>query len=119
MAGAANAFPVRVLIDSEHPGLRPGVTAEVTLLLGDSNTEQAYLLPISAFGAEADGSGSFVFRFNAESSIVEKVRVEADVEVRDNHVVVREGIEAGDVIVTAGVTFLRDGQKVRLLADAG
>ncbi len=118
VAGAANAFPVRVLIDSEHPGLRPGVTAEVTLLLGEANVDQAYLLPISALGAEVDGSGSFVFRFNADTSSVEKVSVGRG-EVRDNHMVVREGVRAGDVIVTAGVSFLRDGQKVTLLAEAG
>ncbi len=118
VAGAANAFPVRLLIDSEHPGLRPGVTAEVTLLLGGDDAAQSYLVPLSAVGVEADGSSSFVFRFNRETSSVEKVPVVRG-EIRDNHMIVQEGIVAGDLIVTAGVTFLREGQKVKLLADAG
>ena len=31
------------------------------------------------------------------------------------HVVIGSGIEAGDIVVTAGVQALRPGQKVRLL----
>ena len=34
---------------------------------------------------------------------------------RDSTVIVNEGLMAGDVVAVAGVSFLRDGQEVRLL----
>jgi multidrug efflux pump subunit AcrA (membrane-fusion protein) len=37
--------------------------------------------------------------------------------VDDNVIAVLEGLEEGDVIATAGVTFLREGQQVTLLDD--
>ncbi len=35
--------------------------------------------------------------------------------VRENDVAVLEGLEEGEIIATAGVPFLRDGQQVTLL----
>jgi len=37
--------------------------------------------------------------------------------VRDNRVLISEGITAGDIVAVAGVSFLRDGQKVKLLSE--
>jgi len=39
--------------------------------------------------------------------------------VAGNDVVVTEGLQAGDIVVTAGAHQLKEGQKVRLLSDAG
>jgi multidrug efflux pump subunit AcrA (membrane-fusion protein) len=33
----------------------------------------------------------------------------------DNNVAVKEGVKPGDIIVVAGVSFLEDGQKVKLM----
>lgn len=38
--------------------------------------------------------------------------------IRENMIVVLDGLEEGDRIASAGVSFLKDGQEVRLL-DAG
>ena len=38
--------------------------------------------------------------------------------VRENQVIVIDGVEAGERVASAGVSFLRDGQKVKLLADS-
>ena len=35
--------------------------------------------------------------------------------VRDNQVVISEGLEGGDIIAVAGVSFLSDGQRVKLM----
>jgi len=37
--------------------------------------------------------------------------------VRDNEIAVLEGLEEGEIIATAGVPFLRDGQPVTLLDE--
>jgi len=115
VAGTANAFPVRVVVNSDNPAIRPGVTAEVNLVLGDEGGDRAYLIPISALGGLPDGSSDYVFKYNSDTSTVSRVLVNSGSGVRDNHIIVSEGVTAGDVIVTAGVSFLRDGQKVRLM----
>ena len=38
--------------------------------------------------------------------------------VRENRLIVVDGLKAGDRVASAGVSFLREGQKVKLLADS-
>jgi RND family efflux transporter MFP subunit len=117
VAGTANAFPIRVLVDAENPAIRPGVTAEASLVLGGEAEARAYLLPISALDSGADPLSGFVFRVDRESMTVSRVPV-SDVDIRGNMVAISSNIEPGDLIVTAGVSFLSDGQAVQLWNQA-
>lgn len=117
VAGTANAFPVKLTIDAhdEDVRIRPGITAEVTLLLGDDQGEGAYLIPITAI-VPGVGSEKHVFVFDAASSMVKKTAIEGG-GIRDSNIIVSKGLKAGDIIAVAGVSFLRDGQKVRLMEE--
>ena len=67
--------------------------------------------------APGDQAGSgYVFKFDPEAGAVSKVAISGD-EGRDNMIAVSEGVEAGDILAAAGVSFLRDGQKVKLLGE--
>jgi multidrug efflux system membrane fusion protein len=113
VAGGANAFPVKVTIEADNPRIRPGITAEVILLLGDEQGETAYLIPIEALAPGGSESKSYVFVFDPETSTVKKTAIESG-SFRANNIVVKKGLRVGDIIAAAGVSFLRDGQKVRL-----
>jgi len=115
VAGAANAFPVKVTIDpvADDVRIRPGITAEVNLLLGGEQEDGAYLIPVGALSPGAE-SEKFVFVYNPETSTVQRTAIE-DGGIRDSDMVVTSGLSAGDIIAVAGVSFLRDGQKVRLM----
>lgn len=115
VAGAANAFPVKLTIAANDADvrIRPGITAEVTLLLGDDRGEGAYLIPVAAI-VPGVGSEKHVFVFDAATSTVKKTAIE-DGGIRDSNIIVSKGLKAGDLIAVAGVSFLRDGQKVRLM----
>lgn len=113
VAGSANAFPVRMAISSDNERIRPGLTAEVTLLLGEEDERASYLVPLGALSADPAGQGAFVYRYDAETSTVRRVDVQSG-EILGGDIVVKQGISAGDVIVVAGVSFLQDGQQVRL-----
>ena len=113
-AGAANAFPIRVTIQGGDPRVRPGLTTEVSLLLGEGEEDQAFLVPLSAVGFGADGSYGYVYRYRADDSSVERVAVEQG-GIRGDNIVVTRGLRNGDIVVTAGVSFLQDGQPVRLM----
>ncbi len=117
VAGTANAFPIRILVDAENPAVRPGVTSEASLVLGNPEGDGGYLLPVSALRAAPDGEGAVIFRVDQDTLTVSAVPI-FDTEIRDNLVAVEGAIEPGDIVVTAGVSFLRDGQAVRLMDDA-
>ena len=118
-ASTGNAFPVRADMVEAPPGLRPGMTAEVRFestasVRADGVIDvEGYLLPIAAVLMEADSRFS-VFVFDPETSTVAKRPVRQG-GVRDNDVAILEGLEPGEIVATAGVTFLRDGQEVRLV----
>ena len=57
-----------------------------------------------------------VFVYDPTTSTVSTRSVETG-GVRDNAIAVLDGLEEGEVIATAGVSFLRDGQQVTLLDE--
>ena len=99
--------------------IRPGMTAEVNIMLHDETRNSGYLVPIAAIapGNNKDELG-YVYIFDPETSTVRKTTIvlPKDPSGRQNNMVpIIEGISAGDVIAVAGVSFLSDGQKVRLM----
>lgn len=118
-AETGNVFPVKVAILEQNENALPGMTTEVSLILGGDDASESYLVPISAIAPgpnpEAAREG-YVFVFDPETSAVKKTPVKA-AGVRDNMAVITEGVTAGDVVAIAGVTFLADGQEVKLLAQ--
>lgn len=118
VAGAANAFPIKVTVEADHPDIRPGITAEVTLLFPDNAEHPGYLVPIGALTSGGSDGGTYVFVFDADSSTVVRTAIESG-GYRDSNVIVNQGLEAGDVVAVAGVSFLRDGQAVKLLPQFG
>ena len=115
VASEANAFPVKVALLDPPDDVLPGMTAEASMILGADAENVSYLVPVSALvGADEPGTG-FIFVFDPATSTVVKTKIRG-ASVRDNRVVVAEGIEAGDVIAVAGASFLRDGQKVKLMS---
>jgi multidrug efflux pump subunit AcrA (membrane-fusion protein) len=89
------------------------VTIEEPLIGGRSG----FLVPLSVLapegGKELQGVGT-VFLYDSGSSTVKKHGITLG-GVRDNRLVVTEGLEAGDIVASAGVSYLIDGQKVKLL----
>ncbi len=116
-AEQVSAFPVVVRLDNSTPGLNAGMSVEVTIeepLIGGGS---GFLVPLSVLvpeGGKVLQTTGTVFRYDEASSTVRKRTITAG-GVRDNRLVVTEGIVAGDILASAGVTYLSDGQKVKLL----
>jgi RND family efflux transporter MFP subunit len=114
VANQANAFPVNVAISDSSEKVRPGISAEVTLMLAGTATETSFLVPISVISAGESNAQAVVYVFDPETSTVQK-RTVTLAGIRDNNVIVKEGLESGEIIAVAGVSFLQDGQKVTLM----
>ena len=115
VAEAANAFPVKAALLAGSDEVLPGMTAEAVLLLGGEDDGTSYLVPLAAIAPGEEPGVGFVFVFDPENGTVRRTEVRA-AGVRDNQVVVAEGISGGDVVAVAGVSFLTDGQQVKLMA---
>ena len=116
-AGSGNTFPVKAAL-VEPPDVRAGMTAEVSVLLGEEDGESAgYLIPLSAI-APGDNSGEgIVFIYDRETATVRRTVVEAT-QALEGNVIAVTGVGAGDVLASAGVNFLVDGQRVELMVPA-
>lgn len=113
-AGKANAFPIKAGLTDPPDSIRSGMTAETTIILAEEGRDSTYLVPISAISpADKPGEG-FVFLFDPGSQTVKRSPIKGK-GATDNFAHIFEGIKAGDIVASAGVSFLRDGQKVKLM----
>ena len=116
-AGTANAFPAKARLTDPPEAIRPGMTADVTVPLAGSEAQAtAYLVPVTALAPGEEPEQGYVFVYDKASSTVQRKTVRFRPGVgTDALVPIQEGVQVGDVIAVAGVTFLTDGQRVKLM----
>ncbi len=114
-------FPVTVTLDTLPEALRPGMAAEVSFDFGEAAAKgpPRFRVPPFAVGEDRKGRHVFVVKpAEAGFGTVERRGVEVG-ELSADGFEVKTGLKAGELLVTAGVTKLEDGRKVRLPELAG
>jgi RND family efflux transporter MFP subunit len=114
----ANAFPVKVGLIDPSEKVKPGMTAEANLSLKDENRKPGYLVPIQALLPSPEPDRGHAFVYDPQTSTVKKTPVHSQ-GIAEKRVIIDEGLEAGDIIAVAGVSFLADGMEVKLLEGKG
>lgn len=99
---------VKITLDEAPEAFRLGTT--ITALRSNGNHQEQISLPLSAL-LEQDGK-TYVWIADAQSQTVRRQPVEVVRRTDQNFIV--EGLEDGQLIVSAGVNSLQDGQKVKL-----
>jgi RND family efflux transporter MFP subunit len=118
---AATTFPVTVQLQEEFPALRSGMSVEVAFqYIPESETGEPIVtglaVPIAAI-LMGEEKTTFVFIYDEKSSSVKKTQIKI-LNLRENDVIIEpETLKAGDILATAGVQFLTDGQKVNLMKE--
>ncbi|WOH36515.1 efflux RND transporter periplasmic adaptor subunit [Thalassotalea fonticola] len=119
-AQSANAFPVTVILAETNNKLRAGMTAEVDFVfdgIGRTGYKgKTIAVPMTALRAGLDQK-SYVFVYDIEASVVRLRQVQTE-NILNNLVYLSSGLSDGEIIATAGVAFLRDGQQVTLLDNS-
>jgi len=112
----SNAFPVKVRLTGPTEKISPGMTAEVSLVLEKERQEQeaGFRIPIQAILPAREIGQGYIFVYNPATSTVQKRLVET-IRGEQNMAIVYKGLSAGDIIAVAGVGFLADGMKVKLM----
>ena len=117
----ASTYPVTVQLQEQFDDFRSGMSVEVAFeFIPESETGEPLVTglaaPLSAF-IVGEEKTSFVFIYDKQSSTVKKTPVKT-LALRENDVIVEPGaLKAGDIIATAGVQFLTDGQRVNLMKE--
>lgn len=116
-ADQVSAFPVVVSLDNNAAGLNAGMSVEVAIeepLIGGGN---GFLVPLSVLSPEGGKDLqrlATVFVYDRATSTVQKRQITVG-GIRGNDLVVTAGLATGDLVASAGVSYLVDGQKVKLL----
>ena len=106
---ASRTYAVRVAVERPPQAMRLGMTATVALTLEDEAS--AVVVPLTAL-TESDGR-TVAFVVDAVNKVVRKTTVDIG-GVGEHGVQIVRGLQIGDMVVSAGVQFLRDGMHVRL-----
>ncbi len=106
---SSRTYAVRIALKDSPHIIRLGMTASVSLHTDDAAA--SVVVPLAAL-ADSDG-GPTVFVVDRTTNAV-RSRPVAVGGIAEDGVRIASGLAAGDVVVIAGVQFLRDGMRVRL-----
>ncbi|AZU02708.1 RND family efflux transporter MFP subunit [Glycocaulis alkaliphilus] len=117
---ASQTYKVMFALPADLPGnILPGMTVNVRVQLDQESLPggDAVRIPVTALAALPDG-GFQVWVFDPHTSSVSArpVRTRG---VEGGSVLVLDGVQAGEQIVTAGVSALSEGMRVRPMAPSG
>ncbi|MEO1207752.1 MAG: efflux RND transporter periplasmic adaptor subunit [Pseudomonadota bacterium] len=122
-ADTVSSFPVVVQLKEVHPLIRAGMAVEVRLDF-KLPTDAGFLIPVKAAitdreldqdrGGPTEPKPIDLFVFDPDTSSVKR-RTVTMAGIRENQFLVIDGLTPGERVASAGVTFLRDGMRVKLL----
>ena len=106
---ASRTYAVRIAVNTPPQTMRLGMTASVALRIDEETTP--LVIPVTSLFES--GGGPAVFVVDQESKAVRQTAVTLG-GIADDGVRIASGLRVGDMVVTAGVQFLRDGMRVKL-----
>jgi RND family efflux transporter MFP subunit len=113
-SATTRTFPVTLAMDQpEGLTILPGMAGRATGKPSESGgPEPQIVVPVTAVFAPTDGEATAVWVVDEASSTVSRRAVNVGTVISAGYVV-ESGLEKGEMIATAGVHFLTDGQQIR------
>ncbi len=111
-----NTYPVTLTMSApKDVSLLPGMTATITghMKRNGNGDEAGFSIPVSAVFADELGK-QYAWLVDQDSMTVSKREIRVG-SMAGKNIRVREGLQAGEMIATAGVHFLQENMKVRVL----
>ncbi len=110
----ATTYPATVRLTDTGAGIRSGMAAEVTFSFQSGVPREQITIPSVAVGEDRQGRFVFVVEPTAgDTAFTRRVSVQLG-EFTADGLEILSGLADGDLIVTAGVSKIKDGQKVKL-----
>ncbi|WP_291861415.1 efflux RND transporter periplasmic adaptor subunit [Marinilabilia sp.] len=113
----ASAYPVVIGMQKTGANLYSGMTATVSFLLDSSagNRDESIFIPEDAVSHDQQGDYVFVAEPSEGDVFVVKRKQIVSGGLTPDGIQIREGLSKGDLVITAGLRFMYEGRKVRLL----
>ncbi len=115
-SGVATTYPVTVKLLDAPAGVRSGMAAEVIFNFRVSDTDETVYVPSQAVLGNEDAQRYIFVLLMGEGNrgVVHKKMVTIG-QITNEGIEITSGLKPGELIVTAGVQFLTDGQNVQVL----
>ena len=116
VVGESSTYPVSIEILDATSSIKPGMAAGVTFRTEQNPQKSSSTLTIPIKAVGEDGDGNFVFVIEStdgQTGYVVKQAIEIGAIINGGFEV-RAGLSEGQLIATAGLQTLLNGQKVRL-----
>jgi RND family efflux transporter MFP subunit len=123
-ADAVSSFPIVLELKETNPLLKAGMAVEAAIEFKLAVAE-GYTVPLTVVindGKSGQPSGPGqpsimgVYVFDPDTSTVKRREVTVG-GISGNSLIIIDGLQVGEQIASAGVSFLQDGQEVKLLGD--
>jgi multidrug efflux system membrane fusion protein len=116
----SSIYPVTVLLQEGCEDVRSGMAADVSLRIpGRGEDLRLLAVPIVSVGEDRDGNFVFVLEAEADDRYVARRRGVLIGAPSERGIEIIEGVSEGELVATAGVRRLIDGQVVTLLGANG
>jgi RND family efflux transporter MFP subunit len=112
----STTYPVTVQLKDTDPDIRPGMVADVEIKFESSKDKELLIVPSHA--VMEDEKGRFVYVAEPlDDTYATTKRVEVKIgDITTEGLEITEGLIDGELVITAGVSRIKEGMKVKLLA---
>jgi RND family efflux transporter MFP subunit len=114
--GMVTTFPVTALLAESDPDVRPGMAAVVSFAFESEDQRERYVVPTVSIGEDREGRFVYIVEPTPDEpghGIVRRRPVVVG-ELTADGLEIFEGLSDGDLVITAGVSLITDGQKVKI-----
>jgi len=115
VGSSSTTYPVTIKLVNPSEDIRPGMTANVTINLSSESEEETILVPTVAVGEENDENFVYVVEIIQGDTAKVHKRIVSIGQLTGGGFEITKGLEDGEMVVTAGVSKLTDGLRVKLL----
>lgn len=110
-----STYPVTVRLNEKTDEVRPGLAAEVAFEFKATGGKDRIVVPAAAVAEDRNGRYAYVLEKTEEGFGKVKRRAVEIGDLTTEGIEIKKGLGDGDLLVTAGVSRIVDGQRVKVL----
>jgi RND family efflux transporter MFP subunit len=116
-SGASSTYPLIITLNHQSNQLLPGMACTIEMQLnGSMDVKESIIIPSDAVAHDEGGNFVYVVKESSEKGIyIAKRRNVTLGQLTASGYEIKDGLSHEDVIITAGLSFMYDGRKVKLL----
>ncbi len=115
--GGASTYPVIIDLSDIYDEVLPGMACNIKMTFdADKNSNNLLIMPADAVAHDEGGDFVYIVKNSDKKDIFIATRKNVKLgELKSEGYEIKKGLNPNDTIITAGLSFMYDGRKVRLL----